>query len=1072
MKIKNNYFEINMKRIIKLLLSKIKGKLISGLLKNANISDFKLFSKNNLFTKYVSRENGNIDIGKVSTVQVENTKSLSQKIEKDLDKYELHDSDKAGSYIGDVSDKVQIDEESVFDNESETNRLNLFHVSVERLNDEIRNISFNNPEPNISEANFIANHAQADDNIVQISTFDGSDRDIINTDPFRRTRYSDEVDRNVAQQHQSNNSNSDKCATNSDPEKKEMKTPYSLLMLVRINDAIKLMGCSKRLQNCIVSNDDELSPVYSLTVHNFNSNRDFVEKTYLTLRNFGKNSADELCSILVKWQSAAEIAENVDDFATTLNLDFVQLNILISNNDGRIIDNQVSAADVSNSNFIKSLDDAYDILRKIKIEQLTTGRPISVRLSHSIKNFTSKYTDKYPDIGQMLRDKDVVIARLKSITGTGNSTIDELFDVIADILRIILKNAECLDIEIDTTIRALMSEEINEQEEIIASVALSKLVNYLGTVDNIEVNNINFQMDKSLISEFNVNPDLAFKSVIRSVLLPREYDVLVRRFGFESGTKQTLEEIASLYSVTRERIRQIEAKALRKSNCNLVKSLAQLYFNHHHQELIGDITDGLIFISDERAAEWKRSYSGLHYFAIKMTYGGLRKWLSQEFDECIIDDRLFGWIRSDAGSNEKDELIKFLSCNTDQGRQLSTRIRDKIRNCKWPVSIRALHSEMPDISTEQIRNCLQSDFSAVIFGDDIQHISGLSSSSRVIISMRDIGMPAHVEDIRARHNKLFNRDIEEHAIGAIVQRLQEALIVQRGTYCLYENYGLPNDQITRVKDICYKQLEEIGNYTSAKILYRHVVNDLENQYRILISPYSVLGICQDDPRFSIKRGLMIGLSISDFESKFTPLVDTVYDIVKNKGPVSIRNVINEISDVREVLPVAVLGILKSSPDIVINAEKQYDLIERVIGVEKEISNLSMAIHLAIIDHPISIQILMDRLYSLGFKYNIATILSFLRNSGFVSKTGDLFSIDVADNNISDYNKKFHEYAKGKKSTILLIEDAQAATIFAGYEKYLKLDFRYRLTRKEWDTHQKITETSDDVLSNLLSEFDF
>jgi len=44
----------------------------------------------------------------------------------------------------------------------------------------------------------------------------------------------------------------------------------------------------------------------------------------------------------------------------------------------------------------------------------------------------------------------------------------------------------------------------------------------------------------------------------------RERKILEMRFGLVDGTGQTLEEIGNLYSVTRERIRQIEAKALRK----------------------------------------------------------------------------------------------------------------------------------------------------------------------------------------------------------------------------------------------------------------------------------------------------------------------------------------------------------------------------------------------------------------------------------------------------------------------------------------------------------------------------
>ena len=51
---------------------------------------------------------------------------------------------------------------------------------------------------------------------------------------------------------------------------------------------------------------------------------------------------------------------------------------------------------------------------------------------------------------------------------------------------------------------------------------------------------------------------------VLSTLTPREEKVLKLRFGLEDGRQRTLEEVGKEFNVTRERIRQIEAKALRK----------------------------------------------------------------------------------------------------------------------------------------------------------------------------------------------------------------------------------------------------------------------------------------------------------------------------------------------------------------------------------------------------------------------------------------------------------------------------------------------------------------------------
>jgi RNA polymerase primary sigma factor len=77
--------------------------------------------------------------------------------------------------------------------------------------------------------------------------------------------------------------------------------------------------------------------------------------------------------------------------------------------------------------------------------------------------------------------------------------------------------------------------------------------------DFIEDTNTLAPADSALFSNLRI----ATKDVLDS-LTPREAKVLRMRFGIEMNTDHTLEEVGKQFDVTRERIRQIEAKALRK----------------------------------------------------------------------------------------------------------------------------------------------------------------------------------------------------------------------------------------------------------------------------------------------------------------------------------------------------------------------------------------------------------------------------------------------------------------------------------------------------------------------------
>jgi RNA polymerase primary sigma factor len=76
-----------------------------------------------------------------------------------------------------------------------------------------------------------------------------------------------------------------------------------------------------------------------------------------------------------------------------------------------------------------------------------------------------------------------------------------------------------------------------------------------------------FIEDKAAVSPSDAAIGLNLKEQTASMLktlTPREEKIIRMRFGLEDGSQHTLEEVGQTFEVTRERIRQIEAKALRK----------------------------------------------------------------------------------------------------------------------------------------------------------------------------------------------------------------------------------------------------------------------------------------------------------------------------------------------------------------------------------------------------------------------------------------------------------------------------------------------------------------------------
>jgi RNA polymerase primary sigma factor len=106
-----------------------------------------------------------------------------------------------------------------------------------------------------------------------------------------------------------------------------------------------------------------------------------------------------------------------------------------------------------------------------------------------------------------------------------------------------------------------------EKVKVILKIAQEPISLQMPIGDEGDTHFGDFIQDKKAVSPANATVQAMLKDEMNSALgtlSEREKKILVLRFGVSDGCPRTLEEVGNVFKVTRERVRQIEAKALKK----------------------------------------------------------------------------------------------------------------------------------------------------------------------------------------------------------------------------------------------------------------------------------------------------------------------------------------------------------------------------------------------------------------------------------------------------------------------------------------------------------------------------
>ncbi|GAB4528639.1 MAG: hypothetical protein Kow0063_04970 [Anaerolineae bacterium] len=145
----------------------------------------------------------------------------------------------------------------------------------------------------------------------------------------------------------------------------------------------------------------------------------------------------------------------------------------------------------------------------------------------------------------------------------------------------------------------------------------------------------------------------AVKQVLDEVLKPRQREIIVLRFGLKDGTDCTLEEIGEQFGVTRERIRQIEAKALEKLKHPVHKYDLKRAVSRAHLPIEAQMVrlhPGILNYLNNEFDYWKQMQIG--------SEGKNWHWLDRLLERLPGGDRHYAHLRD--GMTRGDQLVSAL----------------------------------------------------------------------------------------------------------------------------------------------------------------------------------------------------------------------------------------------------------------------------------------------------------------------------------------------------------------------------------------------------------------------------
>ena len=435
------------------------------------------------------------------------------------------------------------------------------------------------------------------------------------------------------------------------------------------------------------------------------------------------------------------------------------------------------------------------------------------------------------------------------------------------------------------------------------SLSLDNLINSVKFIINEE--GLLTRLSDTVTKTRNINTyetiDEFVNYAIISILSDKERLIIKERYLNENTL--TLEEAGSKRNVSRERIRQVESKAIKKIQGFDLCSSAEESHIKFQIEFENSFFENCDFVSIKRAESIVKKMHKSVTLYIKIFANSLSELLNKNF---FYSSKFQGWFANEAILNETENSFILQACFD---------IDLAIQKAQWPITISNLSDimDLPEgVVTDMVILSNKLDIEEFQSGDFVRPVKvTVKNAVRYVLRRYKKGMT--LEEVKDNCLEMFSLNLTVRAIGSALGDLPDGLIVDTGTYALYEYLEITNKQLNNIREFGKKYLLKEQEYISAFVIFNNLKkqNNFFEKYGALDNGHIFFGVCQDNESFITKKGFMLGLNTSNFEGEYVSLTKEIVDLMnQERRPLSAREIIDKLSATRFLTHSSIQGIIE------------------------------------------------------------------------------------------------------------------------------------------------------------------